>query len=128
MTIPPLPDNRPVAADIRIAALFVLAAALGSCAGQPNDQGYARFILDRPLPTAKESVLQECAFLDSEIIRQENAGQFVPHDQLLPETALTIQKATQTNIAAMKLRVSQLACPPSASTGSDHPDTGTATP
>jgi hypothetical protein len=112
MTILPLPDNKPAAGGIRNALLFVLAVALGSCAPQPNDQGYAQSILDRPLPAARENALQECAFLDSEIGRQENAARLVPQDQLLPETALAIQKATQTNITALKLRASQLACPP----------------
>ena len=111
---------------MRNAALLLLAAALQGCAQQPDSEGYARAILDRPMPAAKASALQECAFLDSEIIRQENAARLVPPDQLLPETALAIQKATQTNIAALKLRATRLACPTSA--GSDHPDTGTARP
>ena len=72
--------------------------------------------------------MQECAFLDSEIIRQENAARLVPPDQLLPETALAIQKATETNIAALRLRAAQLACPPSVSTGLDHSDNGAARP
>jgi hypothetical protein len=122
ITIPLLPDNRAIAGDMCAAALFVLAMALGSCAQQPRDQDYARSILDRPLPSAREGALQECDFLASEIVRQENATRLVPQDQLLPETVLAIQKATQTNIAALKLRAKQLACPPSASTGWDQPD------
>ena len=121
MTSPPLSSNRPVAVSTRNAALLLLAVALQGCAQRPDSEGYARSILDRPLPAAKASALQECAFLDSEIIRQENAAQLVPPDQLLPETALAIQKATQTNIAALRLRAAQLACP--TSVGSDHPDT-----
>jgi hypothetical protein len=128
MTIRFLPNKRPIAADMRITTVFALATALGSCAQQPRDQDYARSVLDRPLPTAKESALQECAFLDSEIIRQQNAARFVPQDQLLPETALTIQKATQTNIAALKLRASQLACPPRPMGGSDRTAGGAPTP
>ncbi|HEY2007422.1 MAG TPA: hypothetical protein VGH23_00425 [Rhizomicrobium sp.] len=105
---------------------MLLAAAIQGCAQRPDGGGYARSILDRPLPAAKASALQECGFLISEIIRQENAARLVPPDQLLPETALAIRNATQTNIAALKLRAAQLACP--ASAGSEHPDTGIARP
>lgn len=126
MNSPFLSSNRPVAVNLRNAALLLLAAAIQGCAQQPDSGGYAQSILDRPIPAAKASALQECGFLISEIIRQENAARLVPPDQLLPETALAIRNATQTNIAALKLRAAQLACP--ASAGSEHPDTGTARP
>jgi hypothetical protein len=113
MNSPFLPSNKPAAVSMRNVALLLLAVAIQGCAQQPDSEGYARSILDRPIPAAKASVLQECAFLVSEIARQENAAQLVPPDQLLPETALAIRKATQTNIAALKLRATQLACSPS---------------
>ena len=128
MTIPPLPDNKPIAGGMRNASLFLLAMILGSCAQQPNDHGYAQYILDRPLPAAREGALQECDFLASEIVRQESAAQLVPRDQLLPETALAIQKATQTNIAALKLRAAALACPAPPSASANHFDGGASKP
>ena len=112
--------NRPGAAGFRSVAFLVVTVTLGGCA-QPDGLGYARSILDRPLPAARESALRECAFLDTEITRQENAARLVPPEQLLPETALAIQKATQTNIAALKLRATRLNCPTSALAGSDKP-------
>jgi hypothetical protein len=87
--------------------------ALAACVQQPRDQGYARSILDRPLPVGKSGINRECDFLFHEIARQEEMAQALPSVDLLPETALAIQKATQTNIAALELRVKQSACVPS---------------
>jgi len=53
----------------------------------------------------------EWDFLDSEIMRQEGMAHALPKNDLLPETALAIQKATQTNLAALRLRATQIACP-----------------
>jgi hypothetical protein len=89
---------------------------LSCCAQEPRDLGYARSILDRPLPADEASAAHECDFLDREIARQKAIETALPSNDLLPETALAIQKATQTNIAALELRAKQAACisPPDA--------------
>ncbi len=88
----------------------MLAAALSGCA-QPDGQGYARAIVDRPLPAGSDSIARECDFLNSEISRQQSMASAMPSRDLLPQTALAIQKATQTNIAALKSRAAQMSCP-----------------
>jgi hypothetical protein len=107
---PPLPNRKPISQYIREAALMILAAALSGCA-QPDGQGYARAIVDRPLPTKTDSIARECGFLNAEIMRQQSMAQAMPSQDLLPETAQAIQKATQTNIAALKSRAAQMSCP-----------------
>jgi hypothetical protein len=92
--------------------LLTVVAALSSCAEQPRSDGYARSILDRPLPANESSVARECDFLDHEIARQKAIETALPSNDLLPETALAIQNATQTNIAALELRAKQAACTP----------------
>jgi hypothetical protein len=91
-------------------ALVMLAAALSGCA-QPDGKGYARAIVDRPLPAGRDNSMRECAFVNSEIARQQSMAEAVPTQDLLPETAQAIQKATQTNIAALKSRATQMSCP-----------------
>jgi hypothetical protein len=103
---------------VRSVYFLAFAAICTGCALQPRDQGYARSILDRPLPTGETKVDQECDFLIREIIRQKTMAQALPSNDLLPETALAIQRATQTNIAALELRAKQVPCPP----GPDHDD------
>jgi hypothetical protein len=107
---PPLPNRKPISHYIREAALLILAAALPGCA-QPDGQGYARAIVDRPLPTETDGIARECGFLNAEIVRQQSMAQAMPSQDLLPETAQAIQKATQTNIAALKSRAAQMSCP-----------------
>lgn len=94
--------------------------ALISCAPAPDDRGYAKYILDRPPPANGANKTQECDFLLREITRQKAVAQALPANDLLPETALAIQKATQTNIDALKLRATQLSCPPPDSTELDQ--------
>lgn len=105
-----LPNRKSIANCIREMALVMLAAALSGCA-QPDSQGYAHAIVDRPLPTSTDNIARECGFLNAEIVRQQSMAQAMPSQDLLPETAQAIQKATQTNIAALKSRATQMSCP-----------------
>ena len=91
--------------------LVAFAVALTGCAPKPDDQGYAKYILGRPPPAGEANIARECGFLFQEIARQTAAAQALPTNDMLPETAAAIQKATQTNIAALKQRAAQLACP-----------------
>jgi hypothetical protein len=119
---PPLPNRKPISHCIRGTALMILAAGLSGCA-QPDGQGYAHAIVDRPLPTRTDSIARECGFLNAEIVRQQSMAQAMPSQDLLPETAQAIQKATQTNIAALKSRAAQMSCPvpPDASVSGNTP-------
>jgi hypothetical protein len=103
-----VPNNRPALSHIaKAVALF---AILAGCA-PPDDQGYAHAVLDRPLPAAKDSTARECDFVNSEIARQKAMASAVPQKDLLPQTAAALQKATQTNIAALQTRATALGCP-----------------
>jgi hypothetical protein len=110
MTVWPLPNNRTPFQGFSRILLLAVVAALSGCAEQPRGDGYARSILDRPLPANEASVARECDFLDREIARQKAIETALPSNDLLPETALTIQKATQTNIAALALRANRAGC------------------
>jgi hypothetical protein len=90
--------------------LLAVPAIMSCCAQQPRSDGYARSILDRPLPADEATAARECNFLNSEIARQKTMEKALPSNDLLPETALSIQKATQTNIAALELRARRAGC------------------
>jgi hypothetical protein len=118
----PSPGRKSLSKHIRELALVMLAATLPGCA-QPDGKGYARAIVDRPLPVGRDSSLRECAFVNSEIARQESMAEAVPPQDLLPETIQAIRKATQTNITALKSRATQMSCPvsPDASVSDNTP-------
>jgi hypothetical protein len=90
--------------------LLAVLAIMNCCAQQPRSDGYAQSILDRPLPADEATAARECDFLNSEIARQKTIEKALPSNDLLPETALFIQKATQTNITALKLRAKRAGC------------------
>ncbi len=92
---------------------------LESRAQQPNDHSYAQYYPGSSAAGGKRKA--PCRNVTSwlpEIVRQgKSPHNFVPRDQLLPETALAIQKVTQTNIAALETagrRVWPVRPPPSA--------------
>ena len=110
MTVWPLPRNKAPFQGVSKILMLATAIALSCCAPQPNSQDYARSILDRPLPADEASAVRECDFLDREIARQKTIEKALPSNDLLPETALFIQKATQTNITALELRARRAGC------------------
>jgi len=111
VTVRPQFSNKPPFNRTMIVAIVSISMVAAGCAGRPREDGYARAILDRPVPAGIENTARECYFLDSEITRQEDVAHALPQNDLLPQTALAIQKATQTNIAALRLRATQIACP-----------------
>src|ERR1700722_9857290 len=110
MTVWPLPRSKALFQGVSKILMLAIAIALSCCAPQPNSQDYARSILDRPLPADEASAAGECDFLNREIARQKAIEHALPNNDLLPKTALAIEKATQTNIAALELRAKRAAC------------------
>jgi hypothetical protein len=104
--------NKEIYGRGRAICLMAFVATLISCAPKPDDHGYAKYILERPAPEDEASASRECDFLFREIDRQKAIEEDSSSKDFLPETALAIQKATQINIAALKHRANQLACPP----------------
>jgi hypothetical protein len=116
MTVWPLPHNKAPFPGVSKILLVAIAIALSCCTHQPNSQDYARSILDRPLPADEKGVGGECDFLHREIARQKAIKTVLPSNDLLPETARAIEKATQTNIVALELRAERVGCTASVDT------------
>jgi hypothetical protein len=89
---------------------ILLSVLLAACTQQTDQKTYSQSVLDRPLPVDAEQVTRECAYLNTEILRQNNIAQSASLAGLLPDTAQAIQNATQNNIIALRSRASTLRC------------------
>src|SRR5580658_8200893 len=89
---------------------LLLSMFLAACAQQTDRQSYSQSVLNRPLPADAEQVARECAYLNTEIMRQGDIARSASLAGLLPDTAQTVQNATQNNILALRSRASTLRC------------------
>jgi hypothetical protein len=106
---------QPIGKAIVVAVSLILAA----CAQQNNAQSYGQAVLNRPLPANAAEFSTECSFLDSEIARQKAIALTASSPDLLPDTAVAIQNATRSNIAALQSRALIVQCATAAPSSTD---------
>lgn len=89
-------------------ALFPSAFLVG-CAQQPPQPSYEQHLAQIPPPSDEKDRQKKCAYLRSEIARQQNIA-MVGGAQLQGMYALTIQATARKNIAALEARASDFSC------------------
>jgi len=91
-----------------IAALTTVAVL--NCGCQTNrSNGYADLV-NRPAPSSDAERDQECAWLRSEIARQQSLSQFGTTTATTPMMAIAYQTMARRNIANLESRYSQIQC------------------
>lgn len=94
--------------SILIFAVSVL--ALNGCASQSTHQKYVDSVLNRPMPPTDEARKQECAWIRSEMARQQGlagVGTSIATSSLM---AAAYQAAARRNIAALESRAAIIQC------------------
>jgi hypothetical protein len=82
-------------------------AAVAAC--QTPRNGYADLV-NRPLPASDTQRDSECAWLRSEMARQQSIGQLGASIQQTPQMAIAYQSMARRNIAYLQSRFSQIQC------------------
>jgi hypothetical protein len=86
----------------------ILAVTLSSCQSNRGN-GYAD-LMDHPLPTTDAERDSQCAWIRSEVARQQSIAQYGTATATSPMMAVAIQSAARRNIANLQSRSSQIQC------------------
>jgi hypothetical protein len=91
-----------------IAALAIMAVLSSGCQTNRNN-GYADLV-NRPAPSSDAEREQECAWLRSEVARQQSLSQIGAASATTPMMAIAYQSMARRNIANLESRYSQIQC------------------
>lgn len=87
-----------------------LALALSACATQRQEPSYAQQVLGRPLPANENDRMRECAWIRSEIARQQGLAGYGVSLASTPQQAVLYRAIAQQNIAALESRAANVRC------------------
>jgi hypothetical protein len=93
---------------LRLGFCAVVLALTAACQTQSRN-GYADLV-NRPLPTSDAQRDSQCAWLRSEVARQQSLGQLGASMQQTPQMAIAYQAMARRNIAYLQSRFSQIQC------------------
>lgn len=93
----------------RVSALVVLTFSLLGCSHN-GSQSYADAVLNRPLPADDEARTRECAWIRSEIARQESLAGIGTTVATTPLMAAVYRAVAQRNVAALESRAANIRC------------------
>ncbi len=93
----------------RAIPLFALMLPLLGCA-HGNSESYADAVLNRPTPADDDARMRECAWIRSEIARQQGLAGVGATMATTPLMAAAYQAVAQRNMAALESRAANIRC------------------